>query len=62
MSELESELEGLIDRQSLGSVLAALVMICRAKADNGNTSNAVLWSLASSRLERVAASIRRMGV
>jgi hypothetical protein len=61
MSELESELERLVDSQSLGSLLVALVEVCRAKADNGNP-HATLFGLAGARLAQVTRHIERLGI
>jgi hypothetical protein len=61
MPDLESELERLVDSQSLGSLVAALVEVCRAKADNGNP-HATLFSLAGARLAQAARHIERLGI
>jgi hypothetical protein len=61
VSELESELERLIDSQSLGVVLAALIVVCRIKSDNGNP-HATAWNVAAGRLMRIAEAIERLGI
>ena len=61
MSELESELERLVDNESLVEVLTALIVVCRTKSENGNP-HGTAWNVAAGRLERVAAAISRLGV
>jgi hypothetical protein len=55
--DLESELDTLIDSASLTAVLAALVQVCPAPAEQE-----VTWNVAAGRLERCAASIERLGL
>jgi hypothetical protein len=63
MSDLEDELETIIDRSTLSQTVEALGNVCTIRAERAdNTSTARHWNAAAVKLERLATAIERLGI
>ena len=62
-TDIEDELDTILDGSSLTAILAALARLCSARANGGPLStDARLWGIAAGRLEKITASIERLGI
>jgi hypothetical protein len=62
MSDLEDELETIVDRATLAGTLEALAWVCAQKVGRSEISNAKRWRAAAVRLEKVGIVIERLGL
>jgi hypothetical protein len=62
MSDLEDELEIIIDRGTLAATIEALARVCAGKAARNGISTARHWGAAAVRLEKVGLAIERLGL
>jgi hypothetical protein len=62
MTDLEDQLETLLDGNVLSNVIEALSNVCKTRADGDETQLARHWNDAAVRLERLATAIERLGL